>query len=478
MFWIAILALAAFSALSYSLGRRKAAAAAAAQPHSRPGQHGAYVALWSTVPAFLVLFAIGVFGGRIQTALLTADPPAAVGELPDERRILFFQDAVSLSRGRPTSAVAYQGELKTALDATVEQARQYELLLTFGGLALAVLIALIGLLLAYRRLGPAFRARNKVEGWVSGLLMLCSAAALLTTVGIIASLLFESLRFFSMVSPIEFLTGLHWSAQTSLREDQAGGSGAFGAVPLFAGTMLIMLIAMLVAGPVGLFSAIYLAEYARPGVRTWVKPVLEILAGIPTIVFGFFALTTVGPALREGVNAIGRQLLGGPLHGLGDYLTQVQGSMALVAGLVMGIMLIPFVSSLSDDILNAVPQSLRDGSYAMGATKSETVKKVVLPAALPGVVGAFILAVSRAVGETMIVLLAIGQSGTAKLTFNPLDTVSTVTVQIVSLLTGDAAFDRPTTLAAFGLGLTLFVVTLILNVIALRIVQAYREQYD
>ena len=228
--------------------------------------------------------------------------------------------------------------------------------------------------------------------------------------------------------------------------------------------------------PIGLYSAIYLSEYARPLTRGVVKPLLEILAGVPTVVYGFFAALTVGPIFREGFNNLGGLLVGGPLNGLGIYLSQVQNQMALVAGAVMGIMLIPFVSSLSDDIMNAVPQSLRDGSLAMGATRSETVKQVVLPAALPGIMAALLLAVSRAIGETMIVTMAAGLQ--AKTTLNPLDTVTTVTVQIVTLLTGDQEFDSPKTLSAFGLGLTLFVVTFILNVIALRIVQKYREQYD
>ncbi len=237
-----------------------------------------------------------------------------------------------------------------------------------------------------------------------------------------------------------------------------------------------MLIAMAVAAPVGLFAAIYLSEYAGAASRAIIKPVLEILAGVPTVVYGFFAALTVGPAFREGFNTLGRWLVGGPLDGLGQYLMLVQNQMALVAGAVMGIMLIPFVSSLSDDILNAVPQSLRDGSYAMGATKSETVSRVLMPAALPGVAGALLLAMSRAIGETMIVTMAAGLA--ARLTLNPLDTVTTVTVQIVTLLTGDQEFNSTKTLAAFGLGLTLFVVTLALNVIAQRIVQTYRQQYD
>jgi phosphate transport system permease protein len=261
-----------------------------------------------------------------------------------------------------------------------------------------------------------------------------------------------------------------------MRADQVAAKGAFGAVPLFAGTFLIMLIAMTVAAPVGLLSAIYLSEYAGRTTRAVVKPLLEVLAGVPTVVYGFFAALTVGPLFRGFFNGLGEHLVGGPFHALGLYLAQVQNQMALVAGAVMGIMLIPFVSSLSDDILNAVPQSLRDGSMAMGATRSETVKRVVLPAALPGIMGALLLAVSRAVGETMIVTMAAGLQ--ARMTLNPLDTVTTVTVQIVTLLTGDQEFDSPKTLAAFGLGLALFTVTLVLNVVALRVVQKYREQYD
>ena len=296
------------------------------------------------------------------------------------------------------------------------------------------------------------------------------------TIGIIASLAFDSFRFFQRVPIFDFLFGTQWSPQIAIRADQVGSTGAFGAVPLFAGTLLIMAIAMCVAAPIGLLSAIYLSEYAGRGTRAVVKPLLEILAGVPTVVYGFFAALTGGPLLRVFFNEIGLFLIGGPLDGLGHYLALVQNQMALTAGAVMGIMLIPFVSSLSDDILNAVPQTLRDGSFAMGATKSETVKRVLLPAALPGIAGALLLAVSRAIGETMIVTMAAGLA--ANLTFNPLDTVTTVTVQIVTLLTGDQEFNSAKTLSAFGLGLTLFLVTLLLNIIAHRIVQTYREQYD
>jgi phosphate transport system permease protein len=315
-----------------------------------------------------------------------------------------------------------------------------------------------------------------VERWIAVLFLACSVVAVLTTLGIVASLVWESWRFFQAVPVFEFLFGLTWDPQIAIRADQVASSGAFGAVPLFMGTFLIMMIAMTVAAPVGLFAAIYLSEYAGPTVRAVVKPLLEILAGIPTVVYGFFAALTVGPLFRGAFNSLGAQFIGGPLDGLGLYLMQVQNQMALVAGAVMGIMLIPFVSSLSDDIINAVPQSLRDGSLAMGATRSETITRVIMPAALPGVMGALLLAISRAVGETMIVTMAAGLQ--ARATFNPLDTVTTVTVQIVTLLTGDQEFDSPKTLSAFGLGLTLFLITLMLNIVALRIVQRYREQYD
>ena len=467
--WIALTALLAFSAASYLLARRKIARAPrTGRLHSLPGYHGAFVALWAAIPAALLLLLLVALGSRVEQAVLEARAPAAVNQLPAEQIELFYRDA--RSGGAPQGA--YEGELAEALAAATVDAARIHQLVVGGTYALAAILALLGLGLAYRRLNPQFRARNAVEAWVTVALVACSAAAVLTTLGIILSLFWEALRFFQSVSPIDFLFGTKWDPQIAMRSDQVAAEGAFGALPLFAGTFLVMLIAMAVAAPIGLFSAIYLSEYARRGTRAVVKPLLEILAGVPTVVYGFFAALTVGPLFRAGFNALGAQI-GGPL---GEYLMQVQNQMALTAGVVMGIMLIPFVSSLSDDIINAVPQSLRDGSYAMGATKSETVKKVILPAALPGIMGALLLAVSRAVGETMIVTMAAGLQ--ARMTVNPLETVTTVTVQIVTLLTGDQEFDSPKTLAAFGLGLTLFLVTLALNVVALRVVQKYREQYD
>jgi phosphate transport system permease protein len=326
---------------------------------------------------------------------------------------------------------------------------------------LMIAVSFLGFAVAWARLKPQFRARNHVEMAIKVALVAASMVAILTTLGILLSVTFEAIRFFGQVPFSEFLFGLTWSPQTAIRADQVGSSGAFGAVPLFAGTLLISGIALFVAVPIGLMIAIYLSEYAKPAVRRVVKPVLEVLAGIPTVVYGYFAALTVAPVIRQ-VGA-----------GLG---LDVASESALGAGLVMGVMIIPFVSSLSDDVINAVPRAMREGSYGLGATKSETIKRVILPAALPGIVGGVLLAASRAIGETMIVVMAAGLS--ANLTANPLESVTTVTVQIVTLLVGDQEFDSPKTLAAFALGLVLFVVTLILNIIALQVVRRYREQYD
>ena len=328
-------------------------------------------------------------------------------------------------------------------------------------LALALAVSGAGALWALRAIQPGFVARVAVERVTRRALQACAAVAILITAGIVLSLLFESLRFFRAVAPSEFFFGLEWSPQTALRADQVGSSGAFGAVPVFAGTLLVTLIAMSVAIPVGLMAAIYLAFYADTRLRTWVKPALEILAGIPTVVYGFFAALVAAPAVRRLGEAAG---------------LSVASESALAAGLVMGVMIIPFVSSLSDDALTAVPQSLRDGAYGLGATRSETIRQVIVPAALPGIVGACLLAVSRAVGETMIVVMAAGLA--ANLTANPLQAVTTVTVQIVTLLTGDQEFDSAKTLSAFALGLALFGATLILNLVALRVVQRFRERYE
>ena len=323
------------------------------------------------------------------------------------------------------------------------------------------LIALVGAAAGLRQVTVAFPARERVETFLRWMLLAASTMAILVTVGIVLSLVFETARFFEAVSPIEFLFGLHWSPQIALRADQVGSSGSFGAVPLFTGTLLITAIAMSVAAPIGLFSAIYLNFYASSGLREVVKPLLEILAGVPTVVYGYFAAISVAPALRELGASIG---------------LSVASESALAAGLVMGIMIIPFVSSLSDDAITAVPAALRDGSYGLGATRSETIRKVMIPAALPGIMGGILLAFSRAIGETMIVVMAAGLA--ANLTANPLDAVTTVTAQIVALLTGDQEFDSAKTLSAFALGLMLFIVTLALNIVALRVVKRYRENYE
>jgi phosphate transport system permease protein len=331
-----------------------------------------------------------------------------------------------------------------------------------GG-AVAILAALGGAALALRRSPLQFRARIGVERWLMVVLFAASLIAILTTLGILLSLLFESLRFFRVYPAQDFFFGLQWSPQTAIRADQAGSSGAFGSVPLLWGTFFIgAIIAMIVAVPLGLMSAIYLTQYAPAKVRSGLKPILEILAGIPTVVYGYFAALTVAPVVRD--------------FGLSIGITSASSESALAAGSVMGIMIIPFVSSMADDSIAAVPQAMRDGSLAMGATKSETIRKVLLPAALPGVMGGILLAVSRAIGETMIVVMAAGLA--ANLTVNPFQSVTTVTTQIVGLLTGEQEFDSPKTLAAFALGLALFAITLLLNLIALHIVRRYREQYE
>lgn len=326
---------------------------------------------------------------------------------------------------------------------------------------IAIITALIGFALAWHNLQPHYNTRKSIEKLIYLILLVCSTVAILTTLGIILSVLFETIQFFKLYPLQEFLFGLHWNPQTAIREDQVGSSGAFGFVPLFTGTIMISFIAMMIAAPIGFLSTIFLGEYALPKVRAFAKPILEILAGIPTVVYGFFAALWVAPWVRDTAAAIG---------------LEASSESALAAGLVMGIMLIPFICSLSDDAIVAVPNSLRDSSYAMGATRSETIMKIILPAALPGIIGSFLLAISRAIGETMIVVMAAGL--TAKLSGNPLDAMTTVTVQITTLLVGDHEFDSAKTLASFALGLTLFVSTLLLNITALITVRRYREKYE
>ena len=457
-----LLVLLMLTAAGYYLGRKRAVAVADAAGggqrilHSRPTYYGALAALWCAIPALLVFSVWRAFESNVITQLVIAGLPADLQALPPDRLGLVMNDIKNL-----VSANIVGGEITPAIQAAADH---YFGLKTIGNATLAVLaitIGIAGMLWVQKKISPSLRARNHVETTIKYLLVACSTIAIFTTIGIVLSVLYEAIRFFRVIPVHEFLFGLSWSPQMAIRADQVGSSGAFGAIPVFMGTLLISAIAMCVAVPIGLMSAIYLSEYAGRRFRAAAKPLLEILAGIPTVVYGFFAALVVAPMIRNAGITLG---------------LDVSSESALAAGLVMGIMIIPFVSSLSDDVINAVPQALRDGALALGATHSETVRRVVLPAALPGIVGGVLLAVSRAIGETMIVVMAAGLA--ANLTINPLKTVTTVTVQIVTLLVGDQEFDSPKTMAAFALGLMLFVITLILNVIALVVVRKYREQYE
>jgi phosphate transport system permease protein len=424
--------------------------------HSRPTYYGALTAIWCGIPA-LILFGFWLaFESSIITSLVVADLPENLRSLPSDRLNLTLNDIKNLVSGNIVS-----GRIDPTMQAAADHYRQL-LAISHAALAVVVIVLAIAAALIVRfKITPKLRARNQVEKITTVILIFCSTIAIFTTIGIVLSVLYEAIRFFQKIPVWEFLFGLKWSPQMAIRADQIGSSGAFGSVPVFVGTLLISGIAMLVAVPIGLMSAIFLSEYADRRFRSAAKPLMEILAGIPTVVYGFFAALVVAPLIRDA----------GVFLGL-----DVSSESALAAGLVMGIMIIPFVSSISDDVINAVPQALRDGAYSLGATKSETIKQVVIPAALPGIVGGVLLAISRAIGETMIVVMAAGLA--ANLTVNPLSAVTTVTVQIVTLLVGDQEFDSPKTLAAFALGLLLFVITLILNVIALYVVRKYREQYE
>ncbi len=455
---ITLLVVAVLTVIGFYMGRRQALGVADGLParlHSLPSYYGYFVAIWCGLPTLALLAAWLILQPIIVDGLVIGSLPAAQQNLAPDRLGLLLNDIRNIAKGEAASET-------TAV--VVAAAKRYNELTSLGNwmlAACALALAAAGLVMARNRIAPGLRARNLVERVLMGVLILASLLAILTTIGIVASLLLESIRFFDKIPFWEFLFGTKWSPQTALRADQVGQSGSFGAIPIFAGTALITLIAMAVAVPVGLFSAIYLSEYAKPSVRSTIKPIMEILAGIPTVVYGFFAALTVAPVIRDAGEAIG---------------LSVASESALAAGVVMGVMIIPFVSSLSDDVISAVPQSLREGAYGLGATKAETVRNIIVPAALPGIVGAVLLAVSRAIGETMIVVMAAGLA--ANLTANPFEAVTTVTVQIVTLLVGDQEFDSAKTLAAFALGLVLFVFTLCLNVIALRIVRKYRERYE
>ncbi len=442
----------------YLLGRSRGGAlrVGGTKAHSLPVYHGSYVALAAAIPMLIAYFAWAAVAPQFVESSALGSLPAALQPVDELSRSSVLRD---ISNAASDAGLAAQA--KPEIQRAAEVMSTWQSASDWMRLALGFCLGLAGLAWSLPKLTLKFRARTLVEKAVLGFLLACSVVAVLTTVGIVLSLLFESLRFFAQYPWYDFLFGTQWSPQIAMRSDQVGQSGAFGFLPILGGTLLITVIAMLVAAPVGLLSAIYMAEYASPRFRNITKPVLEILAGVPTVVFGFFAALTVAPLVRSAGAYVG---------------LDVASESALAAGLVMGVMIIPFVSSLSDDVINAVPQSLRDGSYALGSTKSETIKRVVLPAAFAGIVSAMMLAVSRAIGETMIVVMAAGLAG--NLTFNPLDAVTTITVQIKTLLVGDQEFDSVKTLSAFALGLVLFFFTLMLNTIALRLVRKYREQYD
>ena len=427
--------------------------------HSLPSYHGLLASSAVLLPMLLVLLAgAPLVSWLAETRAMQLFPAELTADA--FQRSAALRDVVNMVAGQHSGDVS--PELQKAAD-MFASANWNGMLAVFGT---GVLMALAAFAWCWVHISPEFRARNRFERLVNLALMACAGVAVLTTFGIVLSVLGETYRFFfdpaitGKPSVAEFLFGLNWSPQSALRADQGASVGSFGFVPLLVGTLLITTIAISVAGPLGLMSAIYLSEYAGPRLRAIVKPALEILAGIPTVVLGFFAALTVAPFIRGWGQSLG--------------LT-VSSESALAAGLVMGMMIIPFISSLSDDVINAVPQAMRDGSYGLGATKSETIRKVVLPAALPGIVSAFMLAISRAIGETMIVVMAAGLA--ANLTFNPLAAVTTITVQIATILVGDQEFNSAKTLAAFALGFALFFITLLLNFIALRVVNRYRERY-
>jgi phosphate transport system permease protein len=418
-----------------------------------PAYHGWHAALWIVGPALAIWAVWAVASPALVAQMVLANPGVALPGTGFERAALLAEASALLS---DPNAAAFN-PLATKL---IEPLRAAQARFDSIGAVLVGLVALAGGGFAFTRISTQFPARTRIEQAVMLMLLAASLVAILTTIGIIASLLYETGLFFKYVSPLDFLTGLHWNPQEPIGDAAPGG---YGAVPLFWGTLFIgAVIAMIVAVPLGLMSAIFLTQYASPGFRRWMKPCLEILAGVPTVVYGYFAALTVAPLVRDFAMSIG--------------VANPSTESALAAGLVMGVMIIPFVSSMADDSIAAVPQAMRDGSLAMGATQSETIKRVLIPAALPGIVAGVMLAISRAIGETMIVVMAAG--AVARLSANPFESMTTVTYQIVQMLTGDQEFDSPKTLSAFALGLVLFVVTLLLNIIALRVVKRFREAYE
>lgn len=423
---------------------------------ARPTYHAWYVALWIALPMLLFGVIWTILAPNLVNQAVLASPAAA--DLP----AFGFQRDTILSEARNVASGASSAVFNSEAQALVEPFREAMTRYAWIGIAVSLVLAFVGGAWSFLKLKPDFRARTRVERTVMAILLLASMVAILTTIGIVVSLVFETIRFFGMVNPLDFLFGLNWGPDPMSSADNPDPS-RYGAVPLFWGTIFIgAIIAMIVAIPLGLMSAIYLTQYAAPSMRRWVKPALEILAGVPTVVYGYFAALTIAPSIRDIAQFFGA--------------SNPSSESALAAGLVMGVMIIPFVSSMADDSIAAVPSAMRDGSLAMGATKSETIRKVLVPAALPGIVAGVMLAVSRAIGETMIVVMA--ASTAANLSANPLDSMTTVTVQIVAMLTGEGSFDHPATLSAFALGFVLFLVTLALNFIALRVVKRFREAYD
>lgn len=427
------------------------------QLHSLPHYYGVWAGLAATLPALILLVTMSVVDGIVFKQMIRDFYPPEILTLGKMDQEIALAKVMNVVQGINFGDV--DPWIQSAGDAWIQWQEAADKLTASVVLAVSVL----GGFFAFRQINPEFRSRNSVERVMLWALVLSSTVAIITTVGIVLSVLFEAIRFFELIPPQDFLFGLEWNPQFegAARAGSGGGTATYGMVPMFVGTFLISTVALVIAIPVGLFSAIYLAEYATPRVRAVVKPLLEILAGVPTVVYGFFAALTVAPFIKVVGESLG---------------LEVASESALAAGLVMGVMIIPFISSLSDDVINAVPQSLRDAAYGLGSTKSEAVRQVVLPAALPGIVAAIILAVSRAVGETMIVVMAAGLA--ANLSFNPLDAVTTVTSQIVTILVGDQEFESAKTLSAFALALMLIIVTLGLNFFALQIVKKYREQYD
>ena len=467
MNFVLIFLISIFSLSLFFYGRSKTKSISIEQNiklNALPKFYGYYLVLWSSIPALVFLLIWSLFEPTIIKSIIieVAANQGAIFNDKNEANLIYEKiKAIHLG--------TYIGDIDSILRESALSYAKFTNLFTNSKIVLIFGIVITSVIYSLNKIKNNNKARDDVEVILKGLLFVSSLIAILTTLGIIFSLLFESIKFFSVINIFDYLFGTNWSPQKAFVRDAsliteaeyAELKDAFGFIPLIAGTSFIAFIAMLVAVPVGLFSGIYMAEYASLKVRRVSKPIIEILAGIPTVVYGFFAALTVGPFFRQ----VGENL------GL-----TVSSESALAAGLIMGIMIIPYISSLSDDVINSVPQSLRDGSYAIGATKSETIKKVVIPAALPGIIGSVLLAVSRAIGETMIVVMAAGLA--ANLTINPLDSTTTITTQIVMILVGDQEFDSPKTQSAFALGLTLFIATLILNYIAQRAVKKYREKYD